>query len=184
MKKASVFFACLGIVFAFGFAQKVWLPKNVNDGEVVYYFPDGDLYHFPGCTEIAGKTPWSGSLLFAKTIRGLKPCPKCSVHEVDITVKAPAVDDAAGQVMSVSGSSNKNTETFTIGSAEWVISWSTTGDSNFAVWLYNANTNESIDLVTNIVGSGRDSSVMRGRGRYYLKISSSQPYSIIVSEKK
>ncbi|PIN87738.1 hypothetical protein COV12_02225 [Candidatus Woesearchaeota archaeon CG10_big_fil_rev_8_21_14_0_10_32_24] len=95
------------------------------------------------------------------------------------------------EVKTFSGSGIKNTETFTIPSNEWKISWDTTervieGQSfqmNFQIFVYKSN-GELAGLVANVVGDDADSSIMRGKGNYYLQINSGQPYDIKIEAKK
>jgi hypothetical protein len=81
------------------------------------------------------------------------------------------------------GKSIKNTETFHIPSNEWRISWSTKpgeyGDMNFQIIVYSSGGN-MVSVAANVIGEDADSSVMRGKGDYYLEIISGQPYIIIV----
>jgi hypothetical protein len=39
------------------------------------------------------------------------------------------------------------------------------------------------DLAANVIGADKDSSVMRGRGEYYLHINTAQPYVITIDAK-
>lgn len=84
------------------------------------------------------------------------------------------------------GSSIKNTETFTISTNTWTITWATKpgeyGDMNFQIYVYKAN-GDLVNIVANVIGKNNDSTIMRGRGRYYLTINTAQPYVIKVSEK-
>lgn len=71
------------------------------------------------------------------------------------------------------GSGMKKTETFDVPSNEWKIEWSFKDSSGFgagtlSIIVYTAS-GEMKDLVANTMGaSGEDSSIIRGRGSYYL----------------
>jgi len=84
------------------------------------------------------------------------------------------------------GSLIKNTETFTIASNEWKIIWSTKpgeyGEMNFQIYVYKAN-GDLVGVAANVIGKDEDSSVMRGKGSYYLMINTAQPYIIVIYEK-
>ncbi len=85
------------------------------------------------------------------------------------------------------GQAIKNTETFSISSREWRISWDTKpgeyGDMNFQIYIYKADGN-LVSVAANVIGANKDSSIMRGAGDYYLSINTAQPYTIIVEEKQ
>jgi hypothetical protein len=84
------------------------------------------------------------------------------------------------------GKSTKNTETFRIPTNEWRISWNTEpgeyGDMNFIISAYKPPSNLP-DVVANVIGRDRDSSIMRGAGDYYLSINTAQQYEIVVEAK-
>jgi hypothetical protein len=88
-------------------------------------------------------------------------------------------------VRSFTGSSIKNTESFTISGDEWRISWVTRpgeyGEMNFQIYVYNADGSLK-DIAANVIGAGEDSTVIRGSGTYYLQFNSGQPYSVVVEE--
>lgn len=83
------------------------------------------------------------------------------------------------------GKSIKNTETFEIKSNEWKISWDTKSgefvDMNFQILVYREG-REIPDVAANVIGKDRDSTIMRGKGRYHLTINSPQPYTVTVEE--
>lgn len=90
------------------------------------------------------------------------------------------------EVAAWSGSDNKNTETFTVNSHEWRIRWDSKPNKsvggNFSVFLYTEK-GKMKSLVVNASGASSDSSIMRGKGSYYLDISSLfSDYAIIVEE--
>ena len=87
------------------------------------------------------------------------------------------------QITSFSGNGIKNTETFTIPSREWRISWDTSpgeyGAMNFQIFVYNED--GSLEgVAANVIGADKDSSIMRGTGNYYLMINTAQPYTVII----
>lgn len=81
------------------------------------------------------------------------------------------------------GKSIKNTETFSIPSSEWRISWDTRpgeyGEMNFQIFIYTA-ADDLVDVAANVIGADKDSSILRGAGDYYLKINTAQPYVVVV----
>ena len=90
------------------------------------------------------------------------------------------------QIVTFSGEGIKNTETFNIPSNEWKISWDTRpgeyGDMNFQIFVYGED--ESLKgVVANVIGTNKDSSIMRGSGNYYLAINAGQPYTINIEAK-
>ena len=95
------------------------------------------------------------------------------------------------EVISFSGNGIKNTETFTIPSKEWRISWETlpmhseylgSVDMNFQIYVYKED--ETLKgVAANVIGADKDSSIMRGAGDYYLMINTAQPYYIVIEAK-
>jgi len=184
--------ACLSLFVLFSFAQKTKsIPQNVPDSDTVYYLQGESLYHAKTCPDLVGKNGWAASAWTLRW-RDMKPCPKCLYKEIveatapakAASAKADVATSASSSIARWEGSSIKNTETFTVNTAEWIIKWQTTGEGNFIINVMNADTDEMKDMVANIIGSGNDSSVIRGKGRYYLRIIASQPYKIEVLEKK
>ncbi|MFQ6027914.1 MAG: hypothetical protein ACE5Q6_10520 [Dehalococcoidia bacterium] len=82
-------------------------------------------------------------------------------------------------VGSWSGSTNKNTETFTIPSHEWTIEWSS-ADRYFSIAVRDPE-GRLVDRAVDLIGGGRDSTIMRGKGRYYLDINANARYTIKVT---
>lgn len=86
-------------------------------------------------------------------------------------------------IASWEGESTKNTETFTVPTDEWKISWDTKpgelGDMNFQIYVYDKN-GAMKGVAANVVGANNESTVMRGAGDYYLTINTAQPYKITV----
>ena len=86
-------------------------------------------------------------------------------------------------IASWEGESTKNTETFTVSSDEWKISWDTQsgkyGDMNFQIYVYDKN-GAMKGVAANVIGTNTDSTIMRGAGDYYLMINTAQPYKITV----
>lgn len=90
------------------------------------------------------------------------------------------------EIMRFQGEGIKDTETFTIPSNEWRISYDTKpteyGESIFAVFVYTSD-GKMVGMVGNVVGVKKDSSILRGVGDYYLSINSGQQYTIIAEAK-
>ena len=86
-------------------------------------------------------------------------------------------------IASWEGESTKNTETFTVPSDEWKISWDTQsgeyGEMNFQIYVYDKN-GAMKGVAANVIGTNSDSTIMRGAGDYYLMINTAQPYKITV----
>ena len=86
-------------------------------------------------------------------------------------------------IASWTGESTKNTETFTVPSDEWKISWDTKagdlGAMNFQIYVYNADGSMK-GVAANVIGKSSDSSIIRGSGDYYLMINTAQPYQITI----
>ena len=85
------------------------------------------------------------------------------------------------------GTRYKNTETFIIGTHEWRIWWWTSPEgeeeSNFQIYVHKAN-GDLVDVAANVIGRSNEFTTMRGKGSYYLKIVTGQPYMITVYEDK
>lgn len=85
------------------------------------------------------------------------------------------------------GKSIKNTETFNISSREWRISWETKageyGEMNFQIYVYKSN-EDLLSVAANVIGYDKDSTIIRGKGSYYLMINTAQPYTIVVEERR
>jgi hypothetical protein len=89
-------------------------------------------------------------------------------------------------VTTFKGNGIKQTETFSIPGDEWRINWATQpskyGDMNFQIYVYNSA--GSLNAVAaNVIGKDNDSTIIRGRGNYYLQINTAQPYVITVEAK-
>lgn len=188
----AILFASLGIS-ALGQKTKS-VPKNLSGGETVYYISGEKIYHEKMCPEIAGKNAWGASAL-TLIWRKFEPCPTCLYKEVPIGPPPEAVVPVSGVTGGVFGTAGayvakwkgaapKSTESFAINTNEWEIRWTTVGDSHFIFEVYNADTNEKVEPVENLIEKGAYTTVMRGKGRYYLKIETSQYYAIVVTEKK
>ena len=82
------------------------------------------------------------------------------------------------------GNGIKNTESFSVTSGEWRIRWDTKpgqfGAMNFQIFVYDAKSNTPVAVAANVIGASQDSSVMRGRGEYYLIINTAQPYTVVI----
>ncbi|MDP8227415.1 MAG: tetratricopeptide repeat protein [Candidatus Celaenobacter polaris] len=83
------------------------------------------------------------------------------------------------------GNAMKNTNNFNIKSKLWKIEWDTKPDEysegNFSISIYDDNGN-LVDIVANVIGKNKDYSIIRGMGKYYLAINSTQEYVIKVFE--
>jgi hypothetical protein len=82
------------------------------------------------------------------------------------------------------GNVGRNTETFSVPFDEWVISWWTghealASPSNFIVRLHSVEGDQS-QLIANFIGGSNEFTVIRGKGDYYLEISTTQLYSIMI----
>jgi zinc-ribbon domain len=84
------------------------------------------------------------------------------------------------------GNGTKQTETFAVRSDEWRITWDTKpgkyGDMNFQIYVYGSDGSMK-DIAANIIGKDTDSTIIRGRGDYYLHINTAQPYVITIDVK-
>ena len=110
--------------------------------------------------------------------------------------KAPAVAEPTAtpkpaptwaEVITFEGKSIKDTESFDISADEWRLRWETEpgdfGPMNFQIYVYKSN-KEMVGVAANVIGEGSDSSVMRGKGTYYLTINTAQPYKIVVEQRQ
>ena len=91
------------------------------------------------------------------------------------------------EVITFEGKSIKDTESFDISADEWRLRWETEpgdfGPMNFQIYVYKSN-KEMVGVAANVIGEGSDSSVMRGKGTYYLTINTAQPYKIVVEQRQ
>jgi len=105
------------------------------------------------------------------------------VHLVDID------DTVLHQIAFWSGSENdsKNTKAFIITTDAWRIWWDTEpgkeGKSNFQIYLHKSN-GDLVDLAANVIGKSNQFTVIRKKGKFYLKIITGQPYMITVYEER
>jgi hypothetical protein len=198
--KNGKWFLCVWILASISIlsiAQVMRVPQNKSEGDTVYYIPEQDkIYHTEGCPILENKMPFASNI-WTLNRRGFSPCEKCLYKEIIVmSMKAEGKigveaigkaeiksDDSLRLIKKWEGSAQKNTETFEIKTQEWIVRWSTSGTSNFSITVHNADTGRMVDLIANIIGSGQDYSVMRGKGNYYLEISTSQPYIIEIIEK-
>lgn len=100
---------------------------------------------------------------------------------------APTSTIAAPKVIARwSGSAIKTTETFSIPTKHWRISWDTKpgsyGAMNFQIFVYHANGEPYLPsmIVANVIGANRESSIIRDSGDFYLMFNTAQPYTVIV----
>ena len=81
-----------------------------------------------------------------------------------------------------SGSATKDTESFTINSNYWRISWNVKGDGAFQIFIYDQD-NEQVGLVGDIRSGSGFSYVYSPAGEYHLGIDSSNvEYSLVVEQ--
>jgi len=108
------------------------------------------------------------------------------------TVAPAAVAATWKDIITFEGQSIKDTETFTIPSDEWRIVWETKpgqyGDMNFQIYVYKAGGTTGaavpVSVAANVIGAGKDTSTVRGKGNFYLSINTSQTYKITVQAKQ
>jgi hypothetical protein len=87
------------------------------------------------------------------------------------------------------GSGAKDTESFDVRSREWRITWETSNEpfanaGIFQIYVHN-DKDELVSLAANKQGTGSDTSYVRGRGRFYLKINSANvDWSVIVEDQR
>jgi hypothetical protein len=91
------------------------------------------------------------------------------------------------EVLTVSGKGTKQTETFKIKTKEWRISW-TIKESEVCpkcgVLLIHVYKDENtfVNVAASVQGADTDSTIMRGAGEYYLKISGTEPWTVKVEQ--
>jgi murein endopeptidase len=97
--------------------------------------------------------------------------------------ETPAQSSVPQVIGSWSGNAMKTTDTFHVSSDKWTIRWDTKpgqyGDMNFIIYVYT-DSGSLKDVAANVIGASNDKTVIRGSGDYYLKIVTSQPYTIEV----
>lgn len=92
-------------------------------------------------------------------------------------------------VASWKGEGIKDTETFSVQSREWRITWETknekmAGASIIQIYVYNEK-DELVTLAANKQGVGKDTSYVRGQGKFYLKINSANvEWSVLVEDQR
>jgi hypothetical protein len=92
------------------------------------------------------------------------------------------------ELASWEGSGTKQTESFEVHDGEWRISWKTrnealAGAGIFQIYVHN-DRGELVSLAANKQGTGRDTSYVRGKGRYYLMINSGNvEWSVAVEQR-
>jgi hypothetical protein len=111
------------------------------------------------------------------------PATQVSNVAVEHKEETPAQSSTPQVVGSWSGNGIKTTDTFHVSSEKWTIRWDTKsgeyGDMNFIIYVYKDNGSLK-DLAANVIGASNDKTIMRGSGDYYLKIVTSQPYTVEV----
>ena len=88
------------------------------------------------------------------------------------------------EVASWRGTESKITEIFQISSRIWMISWHTRTIGNkkpgkLAIAVHSSD-GKSVGVVTNIEGTDENKVILQGSGNYYLIISATQPFKILV----
>lgn len=88
-------------------------------------------------------------------------------------------------VVAFAGDSTKNTEPFTANS-RWSISWDTepgnTGEGNFAFEIHRVTDGQIVGTAANVVGKSKDKTEEYQAGSFYLSITATQKYTILVEE--
>jgi len=194
---------CVLILCLFSFTQsldELFEKYRLNDHDIVVHTPGSEFFHvFKSCLEDQGKYTYM-TVKYAVEKMGLKPCSEC-LKQIDSAEKrlkivtenakrqvvrgTPSPSPSSGGWMllkSWTGQSQKNTESFSVSSNEWQIRWKTTGDTNFIISVYTES-GDLKELAVNIIGSSEDSTIIRGAGKYYLNINTSQKYEIAVFQK-
>lgn len=183
MKKCFILavVVCLAVLAV---AQTSRIPMNIFEGTTVVRTAEAKIYHLPNCPEITGPQTFQTNIWSAR-LWGMEPCKICLYKDQKIVPpeEMPVVGNMY-RIASWEGAANKNTETFDVTTQEWKIAWWTRGDSNFILEVYDADSNRRIELAVNIVGNGQDSTIMRSKGRFYLKISTSQDYRVQVFDNR
>lgn len=88
------------------------------------------------------------------------------------------------EVINVSGKGTKQTETFNIKAKEWRVSWTVQESSicpKCGAFLIHVYKNDHLtDVAASVQGADSDSTIIRGSGDYYLKISGTEPWTVKV----
>lgn len=91
------------------------------------------------------------------------------------------------QVLTVSGKGTKQTETFAVKTKEWRISWDVKASDVcpkcgvLLIHVYKED-NSFFAVAASVQGADTDSTIMRGAGKYYLKISGTEPWTVKVDQ--
>lgn len=88
-------------------------------------------------------------------------------------------------VTTVKGDASKVSGDFTISGREWKISWDSKPqgrDSEFIIILQDKKNSDIAEIIVNEVGATKDYVFLEGKGTYYLRVSTTQPYSIDIQE--
>jgi hypothetical protein len=113
--------------------------------------------------------------------------PKTAEPKVSEAAKVqPSAPATWHDITTIKGRGMKKTESFSIPSNEWRITWVTQpgqyGAMNFQIYVYSAD-GILKDVAANVIGKDEDSTIMRGSGSYYLDINTAQPYVIKIEAK-
>lgn len=88
------------------------------------------------------------------------------------------------------GTGQKQTESFQIGSREWRISYATkpavAGVELLQIYVHEANTGQIVTLAANRIDSGSDTSYVQGQAghRYYLVMNTANHWSVLIEEQR
>jgi len=99
-----------------------------------------------------------------------------------ITVKTGAGDSVTGsgwkEIARWTGNNTKSTEKFSVPS-EWRLTWSFDGTGHFSIVSYLGN-GEYDKLVVNRIGPGSETNIFHQGGEFYLEITTSEAYTILI----
>jgi hypothetical protein len=87
------------------------------------------------------------------------------------------------EVKRFTGRVDTQTESFSVKGREWRVSYEHKGERNFAVMVFDDETNRGKGNAANIIGADKGETIMRGAGTYYFKIIASGPYVITIEDK-
>ena len=126
-----------------------------------------------------------GVFMIASTMVIAMPPPVFAPLPTMMAAPVPAAAQYWYRLLTVEGSSNKRTELFTVTGDEWAVSWNAQPDERgggfFGIDVRDAD-GDLVCQIGDVIGGGRDLSYEHKPGTYYLDISASAPYRIIVSE--
>lgn len=89
-------------------------------------------------------------------------------------------------VFKVKDKKSQKTKVFKISGGEWKIRWRTVpgkkGDDEFIIMLNDRNNQDVAEIIANVTGADEDFAYLEGKGEYYLQVTTTQPYEIIIEE--